>query len=197
MALFFPLSATSGRFSCVDEHIYSEVYTHENLLFSRFYCLSLYYRFFSLYFIVDDVVVVFLHFMSLSTRCFARGAHFLAAIWFGVDLFRVCVINCKCLFMYELSYLRFGTAVAACIGGGTVYGNGNFAATAGFSNSIFIAWFWLKLNCRFSSMMIFLLLRSMCGSWLLLMLPACADAAADGIVDTAPSLPNFLPLCRF
>lgn len=34
-------------------------------------------------------------------------------------------------------YLKFGTAVAACIGGGTVYGNGNFAATAGFSKSIF------------------------------------------------------------
>lgn len=35
------------------------------------------------------------------------------------------------------SYLRFGTAVAACIGGGTLYGNGNLAATAGFSNNMF------------------------------------------------------------
>lgn len=46
-------------------------------------------------------------------------------------------------------YLRFGTAVAACIGGGTVYGNGNFAATAGFSNNILIA-----LSCSDSMMIL-------------------------------------------
>lgn len=87
------------------------------------------------------------------------------------------------IYAYELSYLRFGTAVAACIGGGTVYGNGNFAATAGFSNNIFIAWFWLKLKFRLNSMVIFLQLRSLCvyRCWLLLRLPA---ADADGIVDT-------------
>lgn len=39
--------------------------------------------------------------------------------------------------------------MAACNGGGTVYGNGNFAATAGFSNNIFIA-----LSCSDSQMMI-------------------------------------------
>lgn len=33
-------------------------------------------------------------------------------------------------------YLKFGTAAAACIGGGTLYGNGSFAATAGFSNNM-------------------------------------------------------------
>lgn len=38
----------------------------------------------------------------------------------------------------EMAYLRFaiGIAAAACIGGGTLYGNGNFAATAGFSNNM-------------------------------------------------------------
>lgn len=46
-------------------------------------------------------------------------------------------------------YLKFGTAVAAWIGGGTLYGNGNFAATAGFSNNIFglfFYFFWLSKN---------------------------------------------------
>lgn len=39
------------------------------------------------------------------------------------------------------TYLKFGTAAAAaaaCNGGGTLYGNGSLAATAGFSNSIFV-----------------------------------------------------------
>lgn len=79
------------------------------------------------------------------------------------------------VYVYVCLYLRFGTAVAACIGGGTVYGNGNFAATAGFSNNIFIAWFWL-MRFRFSSMMIF------------------AITAAVAIVDIAVAV---LMLCLF
>lgn len=38
---------------------------------------------------------------------------------------------------WQSIYLILGTAAAACIGGGTLYGNGNFAATAGFSNNMF------------------------------------------------------------
>lgn len=38
------------------------------------------------------------------------------------------------------TYLKFGTAAAACIGGGTLYGNGSFAATAGFSNNMICVW---------------------------------------------------------
>lgn len=38
----------------------------------------------------------------------------------------------------KATHLRFGigNAAAACIGGGTLYGKGNLAATAGFSNNI-------------------------------------------------------------
>lgn len=53
-------------------------------------------------------------------------------------LIRCVQISCEYIYLCISAYLRFGTAVAACIGGGTVYGNGNFAATAGFSNNIFI-----------------------------------------------------------
>lgn len=76
-------------------------------------------------------------------RCFK--AHFLISLTHSACLRYFVLIRCvqisrEYIYLCICSYLRFGTAVAACIGGGTVYGNGNFAATAGFSNNIFIVW---------------------------------------------------------
>lgn len=42
------------------------------------------------------------------------------------------------------THLKFGTPVA-CIGGGTLYGKGSFAATAGFSNNILLLPFKIKI----------------------------------------------------
>lgn len=125
----------------------------------------IYYRFFFYLFFFFCLSASLCGIFSMCFSFSSGGAYFLAPLhnihiaifshW-RVDFFRIHdhIINCKRLCMYVcmnvcvlcLSYLRFGTAVAACIGGGTVYGNGNFAATAGFSNNILIACWWLRFR---------------------------------------------------
>lgn len=100
----------------------------------------------------------FLFLSSISHKILLKNIHLVRFLnqLFPFDVINVEYIYLCCIFwlkvsIWECIYLKFGTAVAACIGGGTVYGKGNFAATAGFSNNIFITT--LK-NLRFVSLIL-------------------------------------------